>query len=160
MLNAIKEFFDIHLNPRTTASGHDAEHALRLAVAALLIEVAESDYRSSAAEREGLLSSLHRHFGIQPLEAETLISLAQKEHASSTDYFQFTQLINRNYTPERKIRLIEAMWRVAFSDRELHSHEEHVIRRISGLLHVSHKDFIAAKHRAKKGLKSDRQALR
>ena len=44
--------------------------------------------------------------------------------------------------------LIENLWRIAFADGELHHYEEHVIRRIAGLIHVSHMDFIAAKLRA------------
>jgi uncharacterized tellurite resistance protein B-like protein len=43
--------------------------------------------------------------------------------------------------------VVEAFWRVAFADQELHHYEEHVIRRLADLIHVPHSDFIAAKHR-------------
>jgi uncharacterized tellurite resistance protein B-like protein len=45
------------------------------------------------------------------------------------------------------VALIENLWRIAFADGELHHYEEHVIRRIADLIHVSHMDFIAAKLR-------------
>ncbi|MEJ2426718.1 MAG: TerB family tellurite resistance protein, partial [Candidatus Thiodiazotropha sp.] len=73
--------------------------------------------------------------------------LGEREHAASTDYFQFTSLINKHYSAEQKVWLIEALWRVAFADQKLHQYEEHVIRRLSELLYVPHSDFIAAKLR-------------
>ncbi|MBV2123299.1 MAG: TerB family tellurite resistance protein, partial [Candidatus Thiodiazotropha sp. (ex Ctena orbiculata)] len=48
---------------------------------------------------------------------------------------------------EQKIQIIESLWQVAFADRQLHHYEEHVIRRLADLIHVSHGDFISAKHR-------------
>ena len=41
------------------------------------------------------------------------------------------------------------MWRVAYADSELAAHENHVLRRIAELLHVTHGDYIAAKMRAR-----------
>jgi uncharacterized tellurite resistance protein B-like protein len=43
------------------------------------------------------------------------------------------------------------MWRVAQSDAIVHKYEEHTIRRVCDLLHVSHREFIAAKLRAAEG---------
>lgn len=152
MLNTIKRFFDNHLAPDSTEAGRDPRHALRLAVAALLIEITESDYEQRPDERSALLEIVRNHFGLSVEEASSLILLAETEHAESTDYFQFTTLINKSYTPEQKRRVIEDLWRVAFADNELHKYEEHVIRRIAGLIHVPHKEFIAAKHRVQNSM--------
>ena len=56
--------------------------------------------------------------------------------------------INNQTSDVERIEIVELLWRVAFADGELDSHEDHIIRRISGLLYVSHADFIAAKHAA------------
>ena len=152
MLKSIRDFFYTHLAPAVTAVDQDPQHALRLAVAALLVEVIESDFENSPQERDALLDIVRNHFGLALKEACELVSLAEAAHAESTDYFQFTRLINKTYSPEQKIRVIEDLWRIAFADRLLHSHEEHVIRRLADLIHVSHKDFIAAKHRVLKSL--------
>lgn len=147
MLSIIKQFFNTQLAFGSLAVNQDPEHAIRLAVAALFIEVTESDYRQSPEEKHALLKVVRDHFGLAVEEANRLISMAKAEQAESTDNFQFTTLINKNYNPEQKIRLIEGFWRIAFSDQELHMYEEHLIRRLADLLHVSHGDFIAAKHR-------------
>lgn len=147
MIEKIKQFFDNHLAPGSSEMDRDPEHALRLAVTVLLFEVAESDYRQHPDEKAALLSAVQAHFRLAPGEAEELLALAESEHAESTDYFQFTRLINRHYSARQKVGLIEALWRVAFSDRQLHHYEEHVIRRLADLLYVPHAEFIAAKHR-------------
>ena len=147
MLSAIVRFFENNLTPNAPHEHHDTGHKVRLAVAALLVEVAEADYKRSPQEREVLLNSVHDHFDIEQEEANALIELAEREHAESTDYFQFTNLINKHYQPSQKIKIVEELWRVAYADRELNKYEQHVIRRLADLIHVSHKDFIAAKHR-------------
>jgi uncharacterized tellurite resistance protein B-like protein len=50
--------------------------------------------------------------------------------------------------PER-ITLIEMLWRVAWADKVLSDHEQHMMRKISSLLYIPHKDYIAAKQRAR-----------
>ncbi len=147
VLQSIKQFFDNHLNPEDKAPAPDGDHVLRRAVAALLLEVAESDYQDQPAERAAILDAVERHFDLNRGEAKKLMGLAKAAQEEATDYFQFTSLINRSYNAEQKRGLLEMLWKVAFSDGKLHKYEEHLIRRLAELLHVPHKDFILAKHR-------------
>ncbi|MEW8557829.1 MAG: TerB family tellurite resistance protein [Candidatus Thiodiazotropha sp.] len=147
MLKAIKDFFDNYLIPDNVEGEVQLEQSMRLAVVVLLIEIAESDYEHASEERHSILNAIQKQFGLNRVSAEQLIALAKQEHDESTDYFQFTRLINEHYSAEQKVKIVEAFWRVAFADQELHRYEEHVIRRLADLIHVSHRDFIAAKHR-------------
>lgn len=148
MINRIKQFFDTKLATNSKTTKSELEHSSRLAVAALMLEVAESDYKDHPEEKAMLVELSKKSFALNESEANELVELAQKEHTDSTDYFQFTSLINKNYDETQKIELIENLWKIAYSDDELHKYEEHVIRRIADLIYVSHKDFIATKHRA------------
>ncbi len=147
MLDTIKRFFETNLSQQSAHESSESAHRVRLAVAALLIEVAESDYEEHPQERTAVTKAILDHFGLGAEETDALIKLAEAEHVESTDYFQFTRLINEHYSPQQKIKIVEDLWRVAFADGVLHDHEEHVIRRLTDLIHVPHKDFIAAKHR-------------
>ncbi len=147
MLPKLKQFFETHFVAETGSSEIDSEHALRLAMASLLVEVAESDFNDAPEEREILIKIVTDSFDLEQDEAIQIINLAKQEHAESTDYFQFTKLINQNYSAEQKIKLIENLWKVAFSDNVLDKYEEHVIRRIADLIYVSHSDFMATKLR-------------
>ena len=142
MLHTIKRFFDDNFSDNVKV---DHEHALRLAMAALMIEVAESDYHDAPEERESLISIVKDSFDLSDTETNEILELAREEHADSIDYFQFTSLINQHYSAEQRIELIEKLWQVAFADHQLDKHEEHVIRRISDLIHVSHSDFMKTK---------------
>ncbi|MCU7924001.1 MAG: TerB family tellurite resistance protein [Candidatus Thiodiazotropha sp. (ex Dulcina madagascariensis)] len=148
MLKAIKDYFDTYLTPDSGQEAQQQEQAVKLAVAVLLVEIAESDFEHAAEEKAVILQAIQRQFGLDRAAAERLMLLARQEHVESTDYFQFTRLINEHYSPEQKIKVIEALWQVAFADNRLHRYEEHVIRRLAELIYVSHNDFIAAKHRA------------
>ena len=148
MLTQIKRFFDRNLLPGAAAEG-DADHALRLAVGALLLEVVRLDGEVRAEERKAVETAVLHHFDLSAEEAEALLKLAEDERREATDYYQFTSLINRHYTPERKIELIERLWSIAYSDATLHPYEEHLVRKIADLLYVAHNDFIAAKLRAR-----------
>ncbi len=148
MNNFIKKFFDLKLAPKSETTRKDPEHAARLAMAALMLEVAEADYQQQPEEKEMLVELARKSFDLNQTDADELVELASKEYENATDYFEFTRLINENYSEKQKIELIENLWRIAYADNVLDKYEEHIIRRIADLIYVSHKDFIAAKHRA------------
>ncbi|MEJ2618810.1 MAG: TerB family tellurite resistance protein [Candidatus Thiodiazotropha sp.] len=147
MLKSVLDYFNVHLLPEKEASDEAAHSQLRLAVAVLLIEIAESDFDRAPEEKSAILDAIKHQFGLASKEARALMDLAEQAHRQSTDYFQFTSLINKNYSYQQKIEVIENLWRVAFADQQLHQYEEHVIRRLADLIHLSHSDFISAKHR-------------
>lgn len=146
MLKRIRSYFEQHLV--LTGDESHREHSLHLAVGALLLEMAGMDGKTSSQECEAVVKSLGQCFTLADDEVAELMELAKAEHANSTDYFQFTSLINNHYTAAQKERLVEMLWHVAYSDRLLDMYEEHMVRRISELLYVPHKTFIAMKHKA------------
>jgi len=148
MLGAIKQFFDRHIRPSATA-GADPEHALRLATAALMIEMMRMDRDEHANEWRVIAEVLQSRFDLAPDETAELISLAEQEAKDPSDYYQFTSLINRNYSMQEKSGIVEHLWQVAYADGKLDDHEEYLVRRISGLLGIDNQEFIAAKHRAR-----------
>lgn len=147
MLAAIREFFERNL-AAPEAPGRQ-EHAIALATAALLLEVVRMDGDLEPRERDTVLRAVREKFGLAPAEADELVALAQAEASQATDYFQFTSLLNRHFDAERKAKVIEHMWAVAYADAELSAWEQHLIRKVADLLYVSHADYVAAKMRAK-----------
>jgi len=147
MFRSLQRYFENYLSGEGGRSAAASEEHARLAVAALLVEIADADFAQSPKEREEIIQTVQSHFHLTSTEAETLTAKAESEHAESTDYFQFTRLINQHYSADEKRGLVEALWRVAFADGVLHDYEEHVIRRLAELIHVPHSEFILAKHR-------------
>jgi uncharacterized tellurite resistance protein B-like protein len=148
MLRALKDFFDRNIAP---GPGRDERHTIELATAALLVETLRIDAEIREPERAAALAAVRGKFGLSEGEADTLLELAEQEVRQATDYFQFTSLINRHFTMDQKIRVIELMWSVAWADDELSPHERHLMRKIVDLLHVPHGDAAAAQARARGG---------
>jgi uncharacterized tellurite resistance protein B-like protein len=149
MLKHIKNFFDQHLVPGSVTGDADTEHMLRLAIGALLLEMTHMDGEVWPEQREAVETAVFEHLDLAEDETKELLELAEEERSESTDYFQFTSLINNHYTPEQKVRLVELLWRIAYANEDLHIHEEHLVRKIADLLHVPHSAFIAAKLNAR-----------
>jgi uncharacterized tellurite resistance protein B-like protein len=145
MLARLRQFFEREIAPGVR---NGDGHALQLATAALLLEMARQDEHVSATERGAVFTAVRERFNLECAEADALIQLAEDEARNATDYFQFTSLINEHVEHTQKIRLVEALWRVAAADQQVHHYEEHMVRRIAELLYLSHGEFIAAKHRA------------
>lgn len=143
MLLGIKQYFERICSPAATQ--RDATESLRLAAAALLIEVTRADHEFDPRERESLLNLLQQSQQLPREEIETLFALAEAEQREATSLFQFTDLIRDHYNYDQKVGLIEAMWRIALADNQLDRYEEHLIRKVAELLYVSHRDFIGAK---------------
>ena len=147
MLSALRDFFERNIG--SPEAQRDPVHAIQLATAALLVEVARTDGGVTPAERESVERAVRGKFGLAPDEAATLVDLAEQEVRQANDYYQFTSLINRSFTPEQKMRVVETMWAAAYADGELSAHENHVMRKVADLLYIPHADYIAAKMRAR-----------
>lgn len=143
MLDAVQQFFQRALaNP---ASSDDRTLTLELATAALLCEIVRADYHTSDAELATLRALLMRRFGLSDEAVDELMTLAEQEAEEAIDHYQFVSLVKEHYGYEERVELVHMMWQLAFTDNKLDAFEEHRIRRLAGLLHVSHGDFIKTK---------------
>lgn len=149
MIDGIRDFFNRMIAPATGASGVAAQHALHVATAALLLEMMRMDSSVTAAETATVTKALQARFGLAAQEVDTLMDFAAQEAKQATDYFQFTSLINKHFSQEQKIEVVENLWQVAFADGHLDAHEQHFMRKIGDLLYIAHADYVAAKQRGR-----------
>ncbi len=154
MLNIIKNFFE-QRNSQKDGDELELEHQLKLATAALLIEMMQQDDEVHEKEIETIKNSLKERFSLTDDECHALFELAEERVGDAVDYHRFTSLIVREFTQAQKIKVIELLWSVAYADSHLDSLEEHMVRKISDLIHVSHKDFIKSKHKIQDALAND-----
>lgn len=149
MLPAVKQFFEKNLLLDTSPQTGDREKELHLAAAALLLEVGDSDFQLNEDERRSICDALTSEFDLSQQEVKGLVDLARQEAQDATCLHGFTSLINDHWPLQRKVQLMEKMWTVAFSDRVIDSHEHHLLRKVASLLYIPHKEYIAARFRAK-----------
>lgn len=98
-------------------------------------------------ERRRVTQALQSFFQLSAQESTALQDLAEQTAQEAASYHEFTAQLNKHFSQERKIKVIEYLWEVAYADNQLDKYEEHFVRKIADLLHVAHKDFITSKHR-------------
>ena len=82
---------------------------------------------------------------IDSARVDALIQQAHNDHELSTGVYPFTRTLNEELTREEKCELLKYLWRLTNFEGDRHHYEEHVIRKITDLLYLSHRDFITAK---------------
>jgi uncharacterized tellurite resistance protein B-like protein len=146
VIESIKSFFEKNLTKKEEEEApSSAMSRVDLTCAALLVEVMNSDHELDEREHQEFMAVLQQSYNIAESDLEELIQLAKGEAFEATSLYEFTKLINDSYDYEQKVELIENMWRIAFSDKRLDKYEDHLIRKVSELIHVSHSDFIKTK---------------
>jgi uncharacterized tellurite resistance protein B-like protein len=159
MIKAIQRFYSDFLQPRPEPDGvtsrEATEQSLRLATAALLIEVTRADRQVTAVEHRAVTRALKTAFGLTEAETDRLVDLAEAEATQATSLYQFTHLIDKGFPPERKREVVALLWRVVFADAEMEKHEEALVRRVADLIHVPHKDYIDTKIAAREAAKGE-----
>ena len=150
MIDLIKKFFDKSKNDDTTDKGRDESHDIRIATCALFLEMSNIDGEFSEPERDKIISILRRDYDLSDEYTVALLEASHEELKGSIDLWQFTNLINQNYSVEEKLRIIETIWRIAYTDRELDKHEDYLVHKLAKLLRLSHKQLIEAKLKVKK----------
>ena len=148
MIKLLKDLLEQALVDQAEESA-DREHALALATAALLVEIARADYRDEVVENELIFELLKSHFTLSPEEAEALLNQAADEVDHAVSLQGFTRLLHENLSEQEKLRVLEMLWQVALADKHLDRHEDHLIRRVAELLYIPHRDVIRVRNRVR-----------
>ena len=119
--------------------------SLDKACSALLIEVAYADKVFDESEINSLRESLKETYDIDEQIIDELISEAKKTVDESTSLYEYTRVVNDEFNYSDKLELLSRIWKLAFADGNLDKYEDHLIRKISDLIHISHSDFIKIK---------------
>jgi len=122
----------------------------KIALGVLLWVVAEADEKFLAKEDEKIKEILTLYSKIPKEEIITVMASIKEAARERIDLHRFTREVGKNLSYDVRISVIETLFRVACCDKELDHQEIEVIRKISGLFRVTHKDFINAKITIKK----------
>ncbi len=147
MIKNLQRFFDQKI--QSISGGQTAilpERALQLATASLLIEVSRADFHIDAKEQRTIADAIQAFFSLSAAETREIIELAESEVDDVTCLFEFTRLVNENFDYSQKLKIVEMMWAVSYADLDKDKYEEHLIRKVSDLLYVSHSDFVRLRH--------------
>lgn len=115
--------------------------------AVLLVEIARADHTVEQQERDAIRQALSDSSQLSDAELDDLIDLALKEAEGTVSLHAHVKQLNDALDKAGKVGLIEQMWRVALADGDIDRYEEHMIRKLSDLLYLKHRDYMQAKLR-------------
>jgi len=130
------------------ASGQETRQ-LQLAVAVLLHEARRADYVEDDEESATAQRALAEIFGIEPGEAAALLAQGREKAQQLTSFYAPVSVVKREFSLPERIRLVEHLWRVAFTNGHLDLHEDHYVRKIAHLLYVPNTQSMLARNRAR-----------
>ena len=92
-----------------------------------------------------LKNSLMTTYKIDEIEIDELILDASQSVQESTSLYGYTRIVNDEFSYDEKLNLLKNLWKIAYADGNLDKYEEHLLRKISDLIHISHSDYINIK---------------
>ena len=145
MLQSLKNIFasDQILNSETENKEIDI-------LSGLMIEAANTDGEVTQEELNKISHSLINIFKEDPKAVEVSLTKAFENKNNSRSLYYYTSKLNKSYSNENKIKLIEVLWEIILADNEIHDFETNLIRRLAGLLYISDVECGNAKIRAGK----------
>lgn len=141
MIAHLKSLLSSFNQQNNTKSAIDFETGL----AALLLEVMRADGKVVSEEVENIHTTLTKYCDLPNEAATHLLDKAKGLVEKAIDLYSFVNVVNEHTSDIERIEIIELLWQVAFSDGSVDGHEDHLIRKIAGLMYVTHADFIQAK---------------
>ena len=108
-------------------------------IAALLVHAAKIDDEYTDVEKKIIKQALINLNLAKLNEVDELLKTAEEKEKESNQIVEFTKEIKKN-SMEFRLKIIEMLWKIVYSDEKSDSFESNLIRRVCGLLYVSDKD--------------------
>ena len=121
-------------------------------IAALLIHAAKIDDNYTDFEKEIIKKALIDLNLVKIDETEKLLKTAEEKEKQSNQIIEFTKEIKKNPL-EFRLKIVEILWKIVYSDSSSDSYESNLIRRICGLLYISDKDSGIIKEKIRNSIK-------
>ena len=118
---------------------------LRLATAAVLLDIAYADGTFTPAEDGNVAGFLAQRFALSAEDAQELMEAAEEIRRKTVDHFALTHYIRKNTPLAERIEIVKTMWRLALSDGALSDYEGYLVRKLADLLGLEHHVMIDAK---------------
>ncbi len=118
---------------------------LRLATAAILLDIAYADGQFTPGEDGNVVAFLSSRFELTVEDTRELLEAADEIRRKTVDHFALTHYIRKNTPLEERIEIVKTMWRLVYSDGSLSTYEAYLVRKLADLLGLEHHVMIDAK---------------
>ncbi len=147
MFEQLKKLFGGPLPQGLNSKGKDEteKQKLQIATCAIFLEMAKSDDDFTQEERREIISIMQGTFELDEKYVDELVQFAEVRLQQSISMYEFTGIINNNFSSDEKFELMKNLWRLIYTDPKLDKYEDHLAKKLGTMLLLEHKDVIAAK---------------
>jgi uncharacterized tellurite resistance protein B-like protein len=145
MRDFVKQLFGKISGVNSKTVNQKPHHEILVAVCALFVEMERIDETFTPMEIKTILSILYEKYGLSQEHVEAILAEAEDELEQSVDLWQFSNLINENYSIGKKVEIIETLWKIVYIDGKMDRYEHYLMNKLNNLLRLSHKQLIEAK---------------
>ena len=117
----------------------ESPNTTNIMITSLLVHAAKIDENYTEIEKKIIKEAIINLNKISSNEAEEILKLAEKKQEESNQIIEFTREIKK-YSMEFRLKIIEIIWKIVYSDGISDNYESNLIRRICGLLYIPDKD--------------------
>lgn len=146
---AISRILELFNRQRDEDTEEARDEAIRLATAAVLLEVANAGSEMGEAERQEVVGHLRSAFSLDDASSAELLAAAADLRSDTIDHFHLTNQVRRATERDERMQIVEAMWRIVYADGKFHQYEGYIVRKLSDLLGLEHAEMIDAKMRVR-----------
>ena len=136
----------------TDLDSKDSNDDYKVACVAILCEAASMDGTFDEKEKALILVLIQKQFNLDVEQANNVLTEGKQLAENATQLYGFTRVIKESWGLEKRIRLLEMLWELAYVDGELNAAEDMLIRRIAGLIHVEDRERMEAKQKVLKNI--------
>ena len=122
---------------------------LELTAAVLAYEIARSDGEVSESELTVLLSEIKKIAADVGKSEDEILNIIEEYSKNSVSFYEFIEDINKDFSKEEKLSLIQFLWDIAYADAILEVNEERLVRRIADLVNIKDLEVLKLKDRSK-----------
>ena len=114
-----------------------------------MIELVKADNEITAEEEKAIINALRNAFQLEQEALDQVVEAATAEATDAVSLYGFTRLINDHYSREQKETILESLWNIALADNSLDMHEDHLLKKLTGLLHIPNERSTYFRHKAR-----------
>ena len=123
---------------KNSSEKHNSSDETYVEVACLLIHASKIDQNYTENEKE-IINKTLKSLGVEENNVPKIVSEAEKLEADSNQILNFTRKV-KDVEREKKLIIIEALWKIIYSDNNSDMYESNLMRRLTGLLYLDPKD--------------------
>ena len=124
-------------------------YEIELTAAVLAYEIARSNGEVSESELTVLLSEIKKIAADVGKSEDEILNIIEEYSKNSVSFYEFIEDINKDFSKEKKLSLIQFLWDIAYADAILEVNEERLVRRIADLINIKDLEVLKLKDRSK-----------